>query len=379
MIERRFLPLSCASAAAVGLVISASALAAGQPKPPPKICIEGSSTYCAATADPASTKIKWHPGHYYSNHFEMWRKGRPASADSYKRMASVSAIKGMLQPIAWGVLEPDKPGVYDFTAIDTALARVKAQNRRLIVTIWAKSCCTKGNDPSSWLPAYIVNDAKYGTLVSSYGTMSKIWEQATMDRLIALYKAIGARYDGDPAFEGIGNEETAVGFVDAVPASYTNTGMAAQYQRLQDAWRAAAPHTTMFMLANWLGNASTDLKSLHDNAVETMTGVGGPDLAPLRPVDGYLVVQGKKGGHDYRNEIPQLYDFEYMRYLQGQSAKDAYDYAQNTLRAEYLTWPYQTSGTSGQNWSTGIVPMINANPTTVSTCPKAYVGGCDTQ
>jgi hypothetical protein len=155
-----------------------------------------------------------------------------------------------------------------------------------------------------------------------------------------------------------------------------------QLKRLQAAWRAAAPHTQLIVLGNYMSPPATNLKALYDNMLVTVTGGGGPDLAPPRAVDGYSVVQGTIGGYDFRDKIAQSYNYEYLPYLNGQTAQQAYDFGVSTLHANYIAWRLATNGTSDQNWDPGIIAVINAHPATVTTCPTSYStngsGGCDT-
>lgn len=335
---------------------------------------------------PVTNAIKWHPGHYKFNQTQQTATNTVSNAFYTDLNNEPAAIKGIMQPYYWAALEPTTAGVYTWTTLDQKLNLLKGMGKRMIVYLRTRSCCSPTMSPVNFLPTYILNDAQYGSNVYAYGTSARIWQQATMDRVIALTQAIADRYDSEPAFEGIATDETALGFSTSStpPADFTKQALETQYERWLKAWRVRAPHTQMWVWANYLqgGNPEgTLIKNLHSVAVANQVGAGGPDSPPHRNVTGYDVVQGtvpSPGGHDFRDEISLNYiGMSYIPYYGTDTAQDNYDFVKNTLHGQYISWKPKTDGTSAQNWTTGVIPVIQAHPTIITTCPTSFAA-CDT-
>lgn len=165
----------------------------------------------AATTDPAA--VKWHPGHYYT--IMSWGNNNSAYLSQvYSEIKATPALRGIQMRYLWAELEKSK-GVYDFSSIDKRLAELTARDKRLVIQVQTKSF-----DPN-WklVPDYLKGVAYEGGQFpfSDYGSTTirgyniKLWNPQVRDRLIALFKALGERYNSHPYFEGIGMIESAMG------------------------------------------------------------------------------------------------------------------------------------------------------------------------
>ena len=96
-----------------------------------------------------------------------------------------------------------------------------------------------------------------GVTKSRTGYVARLWEPAVMDRLIALYRPMGQRYNDNAHFEGITTEESTLALPSTKPAGYSDSALEAQYERLVTNVRSAIPNTALFMNANWLGTNDT--------------------------------------------------------------------------------------------------------------------------
>ena len=76
-----------------------------------------------------------------------------------------------------------------------------------------------GTSASGKIPDYLLSDPAYngGIYVkpNNKGVIARIWEKPVMDRLIALHKALAARFDKEPYVEGIVLAETSPGFSES--------------------------------------------------------------------------------------------------------------------------------------------------------------------
>lgn len=354
------------------------------PNPPSKVCI---GTSCTTTNSPSSG-IKWHPGHYMM----MRSRTRNPSKELgwIDAIGNESAVQGSLVVWVWSDLEKGK-GQYDFSQIDQYLKRLKSQPqpKRLIVRIEERQFNTTTGTST---PAYIRNDPEYngGEVKMANGTIARVWEPAVMDRLIALHKALGDRYDSDPYFEGVSTEETSIGFSSQVPppGSFSNAALLTQFERLGTGLRAAFPHSQVFMTTNYLGNDS-QMEELIKLSVSNRLAIGGPDTwgrtfitDKVRVLQSDAIVQGIRGSTtDYRGLAAiksEIEDTELGGYIGKFAPADLYDVAYNTLHANYILWERNDySGGSLQRWDTGILPLIRSvGGKTFTACPSSFNNTC---
>ncbi len=323
------------------------------------------------SASASAQGMKWHPGNYImldgeaSEQVHMWQ---------IDEIGDEPAIKGVQIRIWWYELEPQK-GIYDFSMIDRYIQRLKEQPtaKRLVVRIMDRKFYTSSR--YGIVPDYLRNESKYnGGLVStSTGFAARIWEQPVMDRLIALYKHLGWRYDGNPYFEGIASEETTLS-LSTWPASYSNYALETQYKRLVNAVRPALPHTNVFLYTNWIGSSSL-MEDLIQGLVEPHVAAGGSNVIPDHMTLGQKVWTGWYGA-DYRWNLAISNSIEAGELggnLGDFTPKQISDFAFNTLHAHYLFWVRNTwSGTIAQRWYSGILPFLRTNPPVRTRCPDSY-------
>lgn len=321
--------------------------------------------------------IKWHPGHYVTLANGASQKQHFSHIDELGREP---AIKGVQVRIWWYELERSK-GKYDFSKIDAYLSKLKAQPtaKRLVVRIMDRAFSTNSRDRI--VPDYLLSESQYngGVVKTKNGFAPRLWEKPVMDRLIALYQALGTRYDADNVFEGLQSGETTLGFNGSKPSGYSVTALAQQYKRFAAEARKTMPRTNLFFATNWLGPDEV-MSSLVQSFIGPATGVGGPNTQPGNPTQGQSVWIGKMGA-DFRGILAISSSVESTE-LGGShgdfTPKQIYDFAYNTLRVSHLFWSRNTwNGDQGQQWKSGILPFLRANPPTRSGCPSSY-GLCAT-
>lgn len=164
----------------------------------------------AAASD--STAVKWHPGHYYI--IKGSRKNNTEYLSQvYSELDATPALKGMMIRYFWMDLE-DSEGVYDFSSIDKRLAELTARGKRLVIQVQTKSFNGRQVVPNYLKTAEYEGGEFYTSDYDSTqirGRNIKLWKPQVRDRLIALFKAMGERYNSHPNFEGISMIETAMG------------------------------------------------------------------------------------------------------------------------------------------------------------------------
>src|SRR5690606_8747646 len=114
----------------------------------------------------------------------------------------------------WADLEPSR-GKYDFSRIETYLKAVRKHKKRLVIRVMDRRFNTTSK--ADIVPAYVRDLPGGGLVRTSTGYAAALWKPEVMDRLIALYQAIGQRYDADPHFEGLFTEESTLSLPQPFP------------------------------------------------------------------------------------------------------------------------------------------------------------------
>lgn len=320
-------------------------------------------------AGTANAQVKWHPGHYM-----MIGAGASKSEvlKNINEVGNVKPIAGIAVRVYWRDLEKSK-GVYNFALIDEYLARLKAQPtpKRLVIRVEDRKF---SNNKNGILPDYMLTSTYNGGLVKTKtGYAARLWEKPVMDRMIALFRAIGARYDGNPHFEGIMMTESTLGLdSNNFPKGYSHAALAAQYQRLGLEAKSAMPRSNLILNTNWIGSDSL-MQNIMQTLMKAPAGAGGTNLAPNTYSQAQKVFAGKTGS-DYRGKLP-LSSVVETRDLQLASPKAINDFAYNQLRLNHIFWMRNTWSGGAADWHSKVLPFLKTNPPIRTNCPTAY-GSC---
>jgi hypothetical protein len=306
---------------------------------------------------------------------------RDAPQSRLNDISEEATVLGAQIRYQWADLEPRK-GVYDFSQIESDLAYLSSMKtpKRLVAQIMDRRFNV--SDPNGIVPDYLVNDPEYagGIVRTKNGFVARLWDRRVMDRLIALYKALGQRFNDEPYFEGIATEETALG-LETFPPDYSRPALAEQFKRLLTAARAAWPNTNVFMYTNYLVG---ELEGIIRHAHETRCGVGGPDVTPRAPSYGARIIMGIDGDVRYVGKLPIAFAVQSAELCGKEGCnlpKDIYRYALSELGVNYLFWvTFGTSrdtATEKYSWRDGMLPVIRAsNGKTNAACPSSFRGAC---
>jgi hypothetical protein len=341
--------------AALAALVALPALAG--PKAP-VVCAEA-STNCAnlfaASAAPVVAK-KFNPGHYMLPYLGESQAGLLQRADEVCRE---SALKGLQVRALWPSLEASKDH-FTFGNVEQLYQRLAACKKRLVLEVWAVSF-------DSTVSAIVPSDLAASIAPTSKGYIAKLWDPVVMDRLIALYGALAKRFEPEPYFEGVIFTETATG---GVGGGYTASAYVAQLTRGVKAIRAAWPTSAVIVYNNFIMDATTQ-QSIDFMKTLQATGVyfGGPDVFPP-PSDsttGEKIYRGEIGGVDYRGRVRSGFSVQSPE-LGGTKGtytpQQLFDHCALTNKCRYMFWMRNTeTGGAPQQWSTGILPFIRANPT----------------
>jgi hypothetical protein len=325
----------------------------------------------AATSSGAQG-IKWHPGHY------VMLNGGSSVSEHLRNIDEIGRernIKGVMIRVWWRDLETSW-GSYNFSRIYTYLSRLKAQPtpKRLVVRIMDRRFNTSSR--SGIVPNYLLNNSQFngGVVRTRTGYAARLWEPRVMGRLIALYQAMGRRFDSDPNFEGIFTEESTLSLRSPFPSGYSHAALTNQYIRFVNAVKPAMPRSNLFMNANWIGSSSL-MGDLIQELVGARVAAGGSNVIPGSKTLGQRVLTGVYGA-DYRWELAIANGVETGELggnLGDFTPRQIANYAYNELYTHYLFWVRNTwNGDSSQRWYTGILPLLRTNPPVRTRCPNSY-------
>ena len=338
----------------------------------------------AAAVTTHAQGVKWHPGHYMTLNIS----GSQDARSQIDEIANESSIKGVRLYVNWYELEKSK-GVYDFSKIDLYLNKVKslAKPKRLIVSVRERRFGSTSR--TGIVPNYLLSDPIYKGGVAYQEpndcVVARLWEPAVMDRLIALYRALGTRYNSNPYLEGFNTGETSIGFgtdKSKWPSGFTINKVLEQYVRFARSARSTMPQTNIFVFTNFIGG-DTNMGILMQALYESEVGAGGPSTIPNRLLSSQKVWTGVTGA-DYRGLIPFGTGVESFVFGGGHgdfTPKQVGDWAYKTLGTTHLIWirdTYVTHSDPSQKWYTGVLPYLRTNPPTRTACPTAY-GSCNTK
>jgi hypothetical protein len=250
------------------------------------------STQPATIAGSQSACSKFHPGHYIRI-VDSAARNLDGLAALRRTLSSqdLRNFRGVVYQVDWGMLEKSQ-GVYDFSRIDAALAKVRAKGLYLVLKFQDRTFWTGCS--SDFVPSHV---AKEGDGGSRY-CVAKIWEANTMDQMIRVLQQLAARYQGDPTFLGISLEETAMAPTSFKANWKLGYEQYAQLKRMHQAVHAVAPGLVIVQYLNHPVFQNTKaLYDIADNLIEMGGGggIGWPDTTPSQQLsnDWYQIARDR--------------------------------------------------------------------------------------
>jgi len=370
---------------------------------------------------PPTGQIKWHPKHWMgSNNINGDSvSGNGRNQNEINVLAASGANVAGYQPIyTWDHLEPTDGG-YDFSSIisDFNYLQSKAPGKRFGPMIWCEKFTGTGATGLG-TPAYILNNSIYGPGSDGVhfgywnqdfgsgqsGACAAIWRTNVNDRYTRMFEHLATTsfvttsgpysgqtftFDTHPLIEFVFNQETSLNL--QAGSDYNSTNFAnnfnIQVQRMVAAW----PHTIVGPQINYVIANALTINGIVDNLAVAgpAAAMSSPDVYPTAangfPTMGQNVYMGNRwngsgftpGGTDYRNSIPCIGFAQQATYTHFPTKTPADNFASaQTLRCSYFLWTYVVG--TNYDWSTKIVPFINANAITNTACPVSFAGQCFT-
>lgn len=317
------------------------------------------------TPAPTSNSVKWHPGHYYT---------LTALNPSYLKtvldeIAANPVLRGIQVRYEWRDLETTE-GVYNFKAIEDLLSQLQNKKVQLVLLIHFKSF----KPDNIAVPDYIAKESKYeggsfpynhgndknGTPTPIAGYTAKLWNPNIRDRYIALFDALGKKFNSHPNLEGIGITETSIGQPMVAVTAAQETAIFANMVKVHQAMRKQFPNTMTYQFVNF---PRSILKTFIEGLKIAGTSLGGPDIFLTDPG---LTMQGNPntpdGVYSYYPKlsgiVPLTPSIQHQDYATTNHSKpsegyqptltELFEFGKNNLKANYLFWTRNTDILPGQ-------------------------------
>ena len=316
-----------------------------------------SMTICAPAAQAYTTTRKFNPGHYTIL----------LPANSGQRYMDEAArqpgTRGIMKKYTWRDLEPSQ-GTYDFAAIQADLDWARAYGMQIIIMIEDKTFKLERPNPAYLDSVSPRNRAGGYTIVR--------WNNTVVERYKALTTALGKRFDSHPNFEGIAQQESALGLDGTVLNQYGYTAEKYRDALIESFTHAltAMPRSRVFWYQNYfVGNQS------YIGTIAAATGpkglvMAGPDVLPDKAS---LVEKSYPYFTQYKDKMHLGIQVENICYFHehktaGYSTKywtpaELFRYARDKLNVDYMFWVRIPTDpvAGGYNWYDAL-PVIEANP-----------------
>lgn len=344
-------------------------------------------------------KVKWQPGHYMRIIYHKYKKNSLSAIDKF---LSNPNSKGLVLEVRWRSLEKAR-GVYDFSPIDEVKDLVEARGKKLSIKLMER--CFAGCDPKLAGPDYIM---AAGGIVGLYknqngsngkppvrkGGIVRIWEKQFADRFIALYNALGKRYDLDDTIVGItiGAGESALAVlrdsvrleykIDDISSGYNEGKHLEQLRRITTAAKQVFKHTIAYTGVNFLpGGEKSVTKLLNEAEAIGGGGVVHPDTIPPAPNRRKFYHYDVEKG--FINDIAIFPQFQTALVPLDLTEAEMYEFARDQLQANAIGWNesfFARTKETRPNYITDyVLPEVNKNNGRLNNkCPSSFANGCIT-
>lgn len=319
----------------------------------------GSSGGGGGSASPGQQfngKLKYNPGHYIA--LNDW-DGPVQMIEAVK-----PGVRGLHKRYPWKDLEPTQ-GNYNFSVIARDLQIAQDHGMQLVIMIEDKSF----SRAVRLMPPYLWNN--HSVPYTHGGWVSKRWDPYVVQRMAALTKALGARFDGHPNLEGVSFQESAMGFTPAIEKQYGYTPEKyrdALIQQLTNT-RQHFPTSQVFWYQNYLEGKQAYIGQVLNAVAPLKIAMGGPDVLPdswQLNYHSYPFYKQFKGRLTLFGSM-QYDSYKHLHATKGYSSKywtpaELFRWARNNLHVNYVFWTRKPKPEPGDSYSwQDALPVIRNN------------------
>ncbi len=279
--------------------------------------------------------------------------------------ASIKAgMQGFVKRYLWSKLEPTQ-GNYDFSEIQSDLNFVAGQGLHLIVMVENKTF--KNLNP---MPPYL-QGSQYVQPNRKGGYTAVYWNSYVATRFKAVLTALGNRFDGNVAFEGvIPGSESAPGLDDSIldATGYTPEKYRDALIDVLTTTAKAVPKSRVFWFMNYLPRNQNYIANVAQAVSSVGVVMGGPDV---EPDNSSLVNQAYPYYGQFQNKMDLFSQVEDECYSYPHkdtsyptkywTPSEMFRYARDSLHVKYVFWVRIPASGDGYGWQDAL-PVIANNP-----------------
>ncbi len=316
--------------------------------------------------------VKWYPGHYLRKNAEE----KSLYAEDILFLEN-PYTQGLILMVKWKNLEKAK-NQYDFSVIDKYIKWIEPYGKRIAMRIMDR--CFHGCTDAD-APAYLRTDSRYhgGVEPMREGSIIRLWDPAVTDRVIALYQALGAKYNGNPTVAAItiGSGESAMAIDREKAAGYSPEAYERELVRKAVEVKKAFPNTIVLTGMNFIRGGEPRLTRI----AEELAKIGGSGVITPRayPHSQYYVYDTFRKMKGKIAIFPQV---ETGGLLPEETEELIYRFAVNDLGANFLSWnaAFYNSQDKRPNYLTNyVLPVVTKyKGATKTACPTSFAK-CVTQ
>lgn len=293
----------------------------------------GGSTPPPPTSGGYSGGLKYNPGHYIA--MNDW-EGQSAMIEAVTK----PGVKGVLVRYLWRDLEPSH-GQYNFSKIQSDLQLMADHGKQLVVRVEDKSF-----EPHiKPTPSYMWANHTLWHANWRGGYVAKRWDSWVTDRMGALTKAMGARFDNHPNFEGITFEESTLSFTNAQMKQYGYSPERYRDEtiRMLKNTRAHFPKSQVFWSMNFFEGKQEYIGQIANAVAPLKIAMGGPDVMPD---DWPLKTHTYPYYRQFKDRMTLFASMQYVAYNHPRADKKTkywtpsqlFWFAKDQLHAKYMFW-----------------------------------------
>lgn len=362
----------------------------------------------SATTQPATggVAIKFHPGFYMGSN-NVNGTGASNGSEFTILAASGAKVLGWFGIYTWRQFET-ADGVYNFSpmAADFNALQAKKPGARFGGQIWAE--LFSGTTVAFGIPQYILTNSIYGPgqdgihfgywTGQNGGGFAAIWRALVNDRYARMFEALANTsflttagpyagqtftWDTHPLVEAFFDQETSLPVTAG--SDYNESTYSAQCVARYARMGAAFDHTNFGALINDMSGSAGPVGLAVTGAFNGRCGMAWPDTqgASTGSVTwGQHFYRGDQlsgttfipGGTDRRGQMACLGWVESPDY-NSWTAQDMFN-GMAALKVTHAIFTLVQGGNANSNWTSAVLPMINANTIPNAACPLNYNSQC---
>ena len=262
---------------------------------------------------------------------------------------------GALIQLRWNEIEDAAPGVYDWSAIEAAIAKLKPKGLKLAVFLHDKNFGAAARPT----PSYMIGDPKYemdgwvnclDDVKHNYHSYSAIWDPDVNERWVALFKAASERFGHEPTVEMLLTSETSYrpACLDSHPDYTPQRLEEALYQYTEEiTWELRSSHIVFNKGMNYSPYAQEVIEGLCERSRQRGGAVGGPDIKADKTLASETrCFQPMNNGVGVANELAIAVQVQKENFSDHGTLQDVWDKATGPkINANIIFW-YKIYGTS---------------------------------